>query len=263
MTDETTRPVALVTGARRGIGRGCAVALAEAGFDIVVHDLEPSTDLGASTDAVAAAAAAGGRAAAVVGDIADVARHGALLDSAVAAFGRLDCLVNNAGGSVLSRGDILDVSVESYDRCQAINGRGTFFLTQRFARYLLEAAPPALGHRSVVVISSANADVVSPDRAEYCISKAGLAMMAQLFAVRLAPEGIGVYDVRPGIIRTEMTAPAQDKYDALFASGAVPMPHWGRPADVGRVVAAAAGGALPYTVGQVLRVDGGLAVTRL
>lgn len=260
MTDETTRPAALVTGARRGIGRGCAVALAEAGFDVVVHDLEPSAELGACAGAVEAA---GGGVAVVAGDIADLSAHAGLLDTAIGAFGRLDCLVNNAGVSVLSRGDLLDVSVESYDRCQTVNARGTFFLTQRFARYLLDSAPPSAGHRAIVVISSANADMVSPDRGEYCVSKAGLAMMAQLFAVRLAPEEIGVYDVRPGIIRTEMTAPSAAKYDAFFAAGGAPMPRWGTPEDIGRVVAAAARGALAYTVGQVLRVDGGISVPRL
>lgn len=260
MTGDDLRPVALVTGAQRGIGRACALALAGAGFDVVVHDLERSDELEAS---VAAVASAGRRADMVTGDIADLAGHAALLHGAVGAFGRLDCLVNNAGVSVLSRGDLLDVTVESWDRCQAVNARGTFFLTQRFARYLLREAPPAVGHRAIVVISSANADVVSPDRGEYCVSKAGAAAIAQLFAVRLAPEGIGVYDVRPGVIATEMTAPSRAKYDAFFAAGGAPMPRWGTPEDIGRVVAAAAGGSLAYTVGQVLRVDGGLAIPRL
>ena len=259
MSDDT-RPVALVTGARRGIGRGCAEALAASGFDVVLHDLTLSAEL---NEAATAVEAAGGRAATVIGDVADIDRHDSLLEATIGAFGRLDCLVNNAGVSVLSRGDLLEASAESFDRCLAVNTRGPFFLAQRFARYLLEEAPPTVGHRAIVVITSANADVVSPDRAEYCISKAGLAMLAQLFAVRLAPEGIGVYDIRPGIIRTEMTAPAQAKYDALFEAGGSPVPRWGTPQEVGQVVATAASGGLPYTVGQVLRVDGGVAIRRL
>lgn len=255
MTSSANRPVALVTGGQRGIGRGCAVALAKRGFDVVIHTLADGED---ASEASAAVADAGGRTARVSGDIADLAGHAALLDSAVAAFGRLDCLVNNAGVSAHDRGDILDVTPESYDRCQAVNTRGTFFLTQRFARYLLHDAPPAVGHRAIVIISSANAHAVALNRGEYCISKSGLAMMVKLFALRLAAEGIGVYDIRPGIIRTEMTAPVQDKYDRFFAQGGVPMPRWGEPDEIGRAVACAADGDLGYTVGQPLFLDGGL-----
>ncbi len=249
------RPVALVTGGQRGIGRGCAAALAARGFDVVIHTLEPGEDIAEARSAVEAA---GGRAAHVSGDIADLSAHAGLLDAAIAAFGRLDCLVNNAGVSVLVRGDLLDVSPESWDRCQGVNTRGTFFLTQRFARYLLGEAPPALGHRSIVIISSANAHAAALARGEYCVSKAGVAMVARLFALRLAEAGIGVYDIRPGIIRTDMTAPAKERYDRFIADGGVPTRRWGAPEDVGRVVASAAAGDLPYTVGQPLLVDGGL-----
>lgn len=249
-----TRPVALVTGARRGLGRAAAVALASRGFDLVLNERSPADDLGETL------AAAGGKA--VYGDVADIAGHGAMLDTAWAAFGRVDCLVNNAGVSVLSRGDLLDVGPESYDRCQAVNARGTFFLTQAFARRLL-AEPDPGRHRSIVFVTSSNAEVVSTNRGEYCVSKAGGAMIARLFAVRLAEAGIGVYDVRPGVIRTEMTAPSTERYDRYFAQGGAPMPRWGEPAEVGRCIAALAAGEMTYTVGQVIRIDGGITVPRL
>ncbi len=253
------RPVALVTGAGRGIGRACAVALAGHGFDVVVNERSAAED---TADTVAAVTAAGGRAALALGDIADLAAHEALLDAAGAAFGRLDCLVNNAGVSVLARGDLLDVTPESFDRCIAVNTRGSFFLTQAFARRLLAAPPPAW-HRAIVFITSANVEVVSINRGEYCVSKAAAGMIAKLFAVRLAAAGIGVYEVRPGVIRTEMTAPSKERYDRFFAAGGAPLPRWGEAAEVGACVAALATGALPYTVGQAVLVDGGLALPRL
>ncbi|MFO1070824.1 MAG: 3-ketoacyl-ACP reductase [Geminicoccaceae bacterium] len=253
------RPVALVTGAGRGIGRASAVALARRGYDVVVNE-RSAADATAAT--VAEVAAAGGRAAVVHGDVAALDGHGSLLDAAFAAFGRLDALINNAGVSVLSRGDLLDVGPESFDRCIAVNTRGTFFLTQAFARRLL-AAPAGPWHRAVVFITSSNAEVVSINRGEYCISKAGAGMMARLFAVRLAAEGIGVYEVRPGIIRTAMTEPSREKYERFFAEGGAPVPRWGEPDEVGRCVATLAAGDLPYTVGQAVLVDGGLATPRL
>lgn len=253
------RPVALVTGAGRGIGRACAQALAARGFDVVVN--ERSSD-GTTDETVAAVGAAGGDAAVVLGDVADLSAHAGMIERAIAAFGRLDCLVNNAGVSVLSRGDLLDATPESWDRCHAVNTRGSFFLSQAFARHLL-ATPAAAAHRSLIFITSANVDVVSITRGEYCASKAGLGMVAQLFAVRLAAHGIGVYDVRPGIIRTEMTGPSQEKYDRFFAEGGAPLPRWGEPEDVGRTVATLACGDLAYTVGQAVRIDGGIAIPRL
>lgn len=256
----SVRPVALVTGAGRGIGRACAVALARRGFDIVLNEHAPQSDLAASIEAVAAA---GGRAAAVHGDIAALDRHAAMLAEAVACFGRLDCLVNNAGISVLARGDLLEAGAESFDRCLAVNTRGTFFLSQAFARHVLAIADDSAGHRSIVFITSSNAEAVTVERGEYCVSKAAASMIAKLFAVRLAADGIGVYEVRPGIIRTEMTAPSAARYDAFFASGGAPIPRWGEAAEVARTVATLASGDLPYAVGLVARVDGGLTVPRL
>jgi NAD(P)-dependent dehydrogenase (short-subunit alcohol dehydrogenase family) len=250
-------PIALVTGARRGIGQAAALALAASGFDVVVNDLE-GDDAG---ETLAGIRAAGRRGALAPGDIADLAAQEDLAARAWEAFGRIDCLVNNAGVSVMSRGDLLDVTVESYDRCLDVNLRGPFFLTQKIARRMLAAAPGP-HHRSIVTISSISAEVVSINRGEYCISKAGLSMLSKLFAVRLAEAGIGVYEVRPGIIRTDMTAVAAPRLDALINEGYTPIRRWGEPADVGRAVASLATGALPFSVGQIVYTDGGLAVPR-
>jgi len=253
------QPAALVTGAGRGIGRACAVALARRGYDVIVNERSAAEDTSAT---IAAVREAGGGAVAVHGDVADLAGHHDFLGRAVAAFGRLDCLVNNAGVSVLSRGDLLDATPESFDRCIAVNARGTFFLTQAFARHLL-AAGKGPGHRAIVFVTSSNVEVISINRAEYCVSKAAAGMIAKLFAVRLAAEGIGVYEVRPGVIRTEMTEPSREKYDRFFAEGGAPIPRWGEADEVGRCVATLAAGELPYTVGHSVLVDGGLALPRL
>jgi NAD(P)-dependent dehydrogenase (short-subunit alcohol dehydrogenase family) len=247
------RPVALVTGARRGIGRAIALRLVRAGFDIALCDLALSDELHATAQEVSVM---GGRVATLKGDIADVTRHQQLLDAAEAELGPLDCLVNNAGVSVLSRSDLLDVTPEAYDHCLDINTRGTFFLTQAFARRLLEM-PAGAQHRSIVTITSSNAQAVSIQRSEYCVSKAALSMVSSLFAVRLGAEGIGVYEVVPGLIETEMSSVSKARYDADIERGWLVLPRWSQPDEVGRVVATLAQGLLPYTVGQAIRVDGG------
>ena len=252
----TERPVALITGARRGIGQGIAFALAAAGFDLVINDLERDADAEAT---LAGVDARGARASFAAADIADLAAQPGLVDAAFA-FGRLDCLVNNAGVSVLSRGDLLDVAPESYDRCLDVNLRGPFFLTQRIARRMLEQPPPEGGPRSIITVTSVNAETPSISRGEYCISKAGASMLTKLFALRLAPHGIGVFEVRPGIIRTPMTAPVAERYQREIERGITPIARWGEPADVGRAVATAATGGLPFSVGQVIYVDGGLSL---
>lgn len=250
----SARPVALITGARRGIGRAIAVGLAQAGYDLALVDLEISDELQHSVEL---AQAHGARAIALAADIAAIEAHEGLLHRAEQALGQLSCLVNNAGVSVLSRGDLLEVSTESFDRCQQINLRGTFFLTQAFALYLL-AREPGDQHRSIVTITSSNAQAVSIQRGEYCVSKAGLSMASRLFAVRLAEHGIGVYEVQPGLIATEMTAPSKARYDSEIERGLTAIKRWGQPEDVARVVTTMASGALPYTVGQAIPVDGGL-----
>jgi 3-oxoacyl-[acyl-carrier protein] reductase len=252
------RRTALVTGARRGIGRAIALALARAGFDVVVNDIEADA---AGRDVVAEIDALGCRALLVPADIADLDAHDGLLRAATDAFGRIDCLVNNAGVSVLSRGDLLDASIESYDRCQSVNTRGPFFLTQRVAGHMLET--PDVPGRSIITITSISAEVISIARGEYCISKAGLSMLSRLFAVCLAPHGIGVFEVRPGIIRTDMTRASTERLDAMIANGISPIARWGEPEDVGRAVATVADGGLSFSTGQVLYVDGGLTLPRL
>lgn len=250
---------ALVTGGKRGIGRGIAIALAEAGFDVAILDLAQDDD------ALAVAAeveARGRRALPIAGDLADIAGHAAIAEAVWSRLGPLDCLVNNAGVSVLNRGDLLDVTPESYDRCLNVNLRGAFFLTQAVARRMLADPAPAW-HRSIVNITSVSAEVVSTSRGEYCISKAGAAMMTKLFAVRLAETGIGVYEVRPGIIRTDMTKVSEARLDQLIQDGISPIRRWGEAEDVAKTVVTAAEGRLPFAVGQALLVDGGLAIRTL
>jgi NAD(P)-dependent dehydrogenase (short-subunit alcohol dehydrogenase family) len=255
---EDVRSTALVTGAGRGIGRAIALALADAGFRVVVNDLPGSDDLGHT---VAEIARRGGEARALPFDVSDVQDHARVVETAWNAFGGIDCLVNNAGVSVKVRDDILNVTPESYDRLMAINLKGPFFLTQEVARRMVDAPSPSF--RSIITISSLNAEFASLDRADYCISKTGLSMMAQLYALRLADHGIGSYEIRPGVIRTQMTAVAKEKYDRLIGEGLIPIKRWGEPEDVGKAVVTLASGQLAYSTGEVVRVDGGMAVRRL
>jgi NAD(P)-dependent dehydrogenase (short-subunit alcohol dehydrogenase family) len=254
------QPVALVTGARRGIGKAIALALAEAGFDVAVSDMQPSPEL----DAVCAAIRAQGRRAlAVISDLGRIEGHEALLQAVEDGLGQVDCLVNNAGVSVMSRGDLLDVTPESYDRCLDVNTRGTFFLMQAFGRRAVAKQDGAHArNRSIITITSSNALAASPQRGEYCISKAGLSMATTLFSLRLAEAGIRVYEVQPGLIETEMTAPSKARYDTLIEQGATAIARWGRPDEVATTVRTLATGGLPYSAGQAIRVDGGLLVRK-
>ncbi|MDQ2079618.1 3-ketoacyl-ACP reductase [Xanthobacteraceae bacterium Astr-EGSB] len=250
---------AIVTGASRGIGRAVALALAQEGFDIAavaLPDPQPMVALGGEVTAL------GRRFEAYELDIGELAAHGGVLERILAAFGSVECLVNNAGVSVKARGDLLDVSPESFDRCLDINTRGTFFFTQAVARRMAAAAPPADVHRSIVFVTSSNAVMASVERGEYCLSKTALSMAAKLFAIRMAKHGVGVYEVQPGLIMTEMTAPSKAKYDKLIAEGMLTEPRWGEPGDVARVVRSMAAGLLPYTAAQAVRVDGGLMLGR-
>jgi NAD(P)-dependent dehydrogenase (short-subunit alcohol dehydrogenase family) len=256
-----TKQCAVVTGGRRGIGRGICFALAQAGFDVAMIDVE---DDEATRETLAGLRERGARAQFIRGDIADIASHAAVVDAVYGAFGTVGCLVNNAGVSAQKRGDLLDLQPDSFDRVVGINLRGTFFLTQAFARRMVAETPPAdAPTRSIVTISSVNAWLVGPDRGEYCISKSGLTMMTKLFAVRLAPHGIHTYEVRPGIIETDMTAVAKEKYDRLIDGGLTPIRRWGKPEDVGRAVAALAGGALPFSSGDAYHIDGGMHIYKV
>jgi NAD(P)-dependent dehydrogenase (short-subunit alcohol dehydrogenase family) len=246
---------AFVTGARRGIGKAIALALGGAGYDVAVNDMADSAELRAMTADISAL---GVKAVTVIGDISDIMAHAAMLEKAETALGPLTTLVNNAGVSVQSRGDLLDVTPESYDRCLSVNTRGTFFLTQAFAKRL----KPSKDHRSIVTISSANASGVSITRGEYCISKAGVSMMSKLFAARLSNEGVGVYEIQPGFIETDMTAPSKARYDKLIDEGLTVIKRFGTPEEVGRIALTLAQGLLPYTTGQIIQADAGLMMVR-
>jgi NAD(P)-dependent dehydrogenase (short-subunit alcohol dehydrogenase family) len=256
-----SRPVALVTGGTRGIGRGCAEALAREGYDLAVCGLRPQEEV---ADALVALRAAGAVALYVQADIGEDDAADRLLAAVRSRFGSLDVLVNNAGVAPRDRADILEASRESFDRLMRINLRGPYFLTQAVARFMLAQGPAEAGRRrSIVFVTSVSASAVSIDRGDYCISKAGLSMAGQLWAARLADHGIMVYEVRPGIVRTDMTAGVTAKYDALFAQGLALQKRWGTPEEVGRAVAMLARGDLPYSMGQVISVDGGMTVQKL
>lgn len=253
--------VALVTGAAGGIGRAIAQHLFDAGFHVALADRVPVPPLAGDLTGDT------GRWMALHLDLADLASHDGVLDRIEQAWGPVDCLVNNAGVTSLVRGDMLELTVESFDRSIGINLRGTFFLTQAVGKRMATAHSP-LGEaparwRSVITISSSNAEIVGDNRADYCISKAGLAMMNKLFASRLGEYGIGVYEIRPGIIHTDMTRPAIEKYDRLVAQGGVPMGRWGEPDDVASAVLALAQGHMNYATGIAIDIAGGLQLYRI
>lgn len=252
------RPVALVTGARRGIGAAIALALARTGFDVTITDRVQDDDARAT---LAALRASDAKAVFIRSDLADVADHGRVVDEAVSKCGAIDCLVNNAGVPSPTRGDLLEMTPGAFDEVLEVNLRGTFFFTQQVAKHM--AMTPARNARSIVTISSVSAELASPERGEYCMSKAGLAMLTKLFALRLARDGIAVFEVRPGVIRTPMTETVADKYDQRIADGLVPMGRWGEPADVGAAVASLASGHFQFATGSVIDLDGGLAIPRL
>lgn len=255
----TGNKVAVVTGGRRGIGRAAALALARQGHDVVVADLEEDQDARQTLDAIRAA---GTRTRFVQADIAADDGPAALCRQAFEAFGRVDVLVNNAGVQVADRNvDVLDATAESFDRLLRVNLRGTFFVTQAFARRMLQTAAPE-GTRSIITVSSANAAHARATGAEYCISKAALTMMNRVFALRLASAGIFCYEIQPGLIRTDMNRASHERLAPVIDAGLTPVARWGEPADVGETVAALASGALRFCTGETLHVDGGLHVPK-
>lgn len=255
------RKIALVTGGTRGIGLGCAEALARGGYDLAVCGVRAEEEARPSLERLRA----GGRDVLYVqADIGEDDAADRLIASVRSRFGRLDVLVNNAGVAPKERKDILDASRESFDRLIRTNLRGPYFLTQSAARFMLDVKktePDFIGR--IIFITSISATVASINRGEYCISKAGLSMAGQLWAVRLADEGISVFEVRPGIIKTDMTAAVAAKYDSMIGGGLTLQKRWGTPEDVGKAVAMLTRGELPYSTGQVIMVDGGLTVGRL
>jgi 3-oxoacyl-[acyl-carrier protein] reductase len=261
--------VALITGASRGIGRGIALALAGLGCDVVINYVRNiSAAEQTALDCVAAARAKGktSRAKIIRADIAVKADRLQLIDQTLAEFGRLDILVNNAGIAPEARVDLLETSDESFDRVLTTNLKAPFFLTQLAAKVIIRQQgqiPDVPLRPKIINISSVSAYTASINRGEYCVAKAGVSMLTRLFADRLARHGINVYEIRPGIVATEMTLPAKEKYDALIAEGLTPIKRWGTPEDVGLAVAAIAQDLLPFSTGQVIDVDGGFHLRRL
>ncbi|WP_137177422.1 3-ketoacyl-ACP reductase [Roseomonas sp. AR75] len=253
------RPVALVTGARRGIGRATCAALAAKGYDILGCDVAQD----GADETAAAVAELGGRFGFRLCDVADLDSVATMVEWAWAEWGGVEALVNNAGVGAMQRGDILDVTPQSWDRCLDINARGAFFASQHVARRMIADGAPRRGHRALVFISSANAFLASPDRAEYTASKTAVSMLARCFALRLAEDGIPVYDIRPGVIRTDMTAAVAARYSQRIAEGLSPIRRWGEAEDVANAIAALVSGAIPFSTGDAFHVDGGLHIPRL
>lgn len=253
--------VAIVTGAGRGIGRGIALALAEKGWAICVNYRGNAE---AAADTARQVEAAGGQALLLQADIGRPDDRQRLVDDTLRQLGPISLLVNNAGMAPRQRTDMLQMSEASYDEVMAVNLKGPFFLTQLVANSMIAALEAgAAVAPQIINIGSISGYTSSPQRAEYCISKAGLSMMTALFADRLASHGINVYELRPGIIATDMTSAVQQKYDRLIADGLTPIPRWGRPADVARAVAAIAEGYFPFSTGEIINVDGGFHLRRL
>jgi 3-oxoacyl-[acyl-carrier protein] reductase len=258
MTDERS---AIVTGGTRGIGLGIARALAHEGWRLALSGRR-------SEDAVRGALDELRKAGAEVlyreADVSRIADHEAFVSEVNGRFGGVSALVNNAGRGPRVRADLLEASQDSFGEILRTNLEGPYFLTQRIARQLVDLKRKNRDAFSAIVfVTSVSATMASINRGEYCVSKAGLAMAAQLFAVRLAEHGIPVYDVRPGIIATDMTEPVRELYDRRISEGLVPQRRWGTPDDVGRVVAALLRGDAPYATGSVIHVDGGLSIPRL
>ncbi len=255
--NENNRPVSIVTGAGRGIGRGIAIELAKLGHAVVINYAGNAT---AAEECLQSVRAAGGEGITVQADVASAKDRARLVAETLAAFGRIDLLVNNAGVAPNVRADILDAGEESFDRLININLKGPYFLTQAVANQMIEqvkSGATPFGFPQIVTITSISAYTASVNRGDYCVAKAGLAMMTSLFAARLAEFGIKVFEVRPGVIATDMTEGVKEKYDKMIEQGVWPIRRWGLPEDVGRAVAAIARGDFPFSTGEVINVDGG------
>jgi NAD(P)-dependent dehydrogenase (short-subunit alcohol dehydrogenase family) len=253
---------AIITGSSRGIGRGIALALAERGWQVAVNyrkNRQAAEETGSEVEA------RGGAAFLVRADMSSMAHLDRLVDSTLDHFNSIDLLVNNAGIGPRERMDMLIVNEKSYDEVMAVNLKGAFFLTQRVANEMISLIEAGkIQNPKIVNIGSISAYTSSPNRAEYCISKAGMAMTTALWADRLAEYGINVYEIRPGIIETDLTSVVKDKYDQLILEdGITPIRRWGQPADIGKAVVAIAEGYLPYSTGEVINVDGGFHLSRL
>ncbi len=261
-------PIALVTGGSRGIGRGIALELAAGGHDLVINYAANIAAAGETASACREISRRHGRESRVEtcqADVASTADRSRLVDFVRSEFGRIDLLVNNAGVAPRVRGDILEASEESFDRLISIDLKAPYFLTQITARWMIEQvrAHPDWPRPRVVTITSISAYAASVNRGDYCVAKAGLSMLTPLFASRLAEFGIQVFEIRPGIVTTDMTDAVKDRYDKLIEAGFTPLNRWGAPSDVGKAVAAIATGAFPFSTGDIFNVDGGFHLRRL
>jgi NAD(P)-dependent dehydrogenase (short-subunit alcohol dehydrogenase family) len=255
------KEVAFVTGGSRGIGLGIAEALAKAGFDLAINGMRDEASV---TEVLEHLKTFGVDAIYCQGDIGDTAARKQMFDKIKSHYGRLNVLVNNAGVAPKERKDILETSEESYEWVMKTNLQGPYFLTQQAANWMVAQKKEHSDFRaSIINISSISATVASVNRGEYCISKAGMSMMTLLFATRLGAYDIPVYDVRPGVTKTDMTSGVTDKYDKMIAEGLCVTPRWGLPDDVGKAVSALAQRYFPYSTGQTIMVDGGLTIPRL
>lgn len=255
------KPVALVTGGSRGIGKGICRKLCENGYNVAFNGVRPEDQV---QDTLRELGSADTEVIYCRGDISSPEDRSAILEKIRSHFGRLNVLVNNAGVAPKERKDPLRATEESFERVMRINLQGPYFLTQSVARWMIAQIEEESSFSATIVnVGSISATVVSPNRGEYCMSKAGLAMHNKIWAVRLAEYGIPVYEVRPGIIKTDMTSAVTDKYDKLIAGGLTVQSRWGYPEDVGKGVLSLVDGDFPYSTGEVIMIDGGLSVQRL
>ncbi len=253
--------VALITGGTRGIGLGIAEALADEGCHLALCGRRSPEEV---QDVLDQLEERGPDVFYAVCDVSNLDAHAELLDAVRTRFGRLDVLVNNAGVAPNERNDLLEATPQSFDRVLDINLRGPYFLTQHAANWMVEQRRADAPYEGCIInVTSISSTVASPNRGEYCISKAGLTMATRLWAVRLAEYGIPVYEIRPGVIRTDMTRGVEAKYDRLIRDGLTLQPRWGTPADVGKAAALLVRGDMPYSTGETLMVDGGMTIDRL
>jgi len=256
-----SKRVALVTGGTRGIGFGVATSLAREGLDLAVCGVRDESAAAKSLDALRAE---GAEVLYCQCDVSSTEARAAMLERIKSHYGRLHVLVNNAGVAPKVRADVLEATEESYEWVMKVNLQGPYFLTQAVANWMIEQGKADETFEGCIVnVSSISAEVASVSRGEYCISKAGVGMATKLFAVRLGEFGIPVYEIRPGVTMTDMTAGVKEKYDKLIAEGLCVQPRWGYPEDVGKAVAMTVRGDLPYSTGQVINVEGGLMLDRL
>lgn len=255
------KPVALVTGGSRGIGLAISKILAENGYDIAFNGVRDPSQV---QDVIDDIKSLGAEVVYCQGDVSEPSGREKVLNTLKEQFGRLNVLVNNAGVGPKQRVDPLEDTEESYERVMRINLQGPYFLTQAVARWMVEQKQQDDSYQGCMInIGSISATVVSSDRAEYCMSKAGFAMMSKVWAVKMAEYDIPVYEVRPGVTQTDMTAKVKDKYDRLISEGLTIQPRWGQPEDVAKSVLSLVQGYFPYSTGEVIMVDGGLTIPRL